>query len=171
MLTVKTQITSLPQIQICREIRGAMFLSLRQVSVWVLIILWTAIVSLGLFILVNPVKAQGCVTTNGFCVPPAPTLIWQDPKTPANQYYIQGLTKNNTRVVVRLNGVDLPGIKIHSGNKGVSSFAVALPDDLNIGVYEVVAVAVKEDQQSLPSQSLVLVVEGTAIAHDHLALR
>lgn len=172
MLTTKTQTTLLPLAENCREMHGAMFLSLRQASVWVLIILWAAIFSLGIFILVNPAKAQSCMGSS-LCLPPAPTLIWQDPKIPSkdSQYYIQGLTKNNTKVIVKLNGVDLPGIKIRLGNKGVSSFAVPLPNNLNVGVYEIVAYAAKDGQQSLPSQSLLLVVEGTTVAHDRLVLR
>lgn len=136
-----------------------MYLRLRQLPLWLLMILWVAIISLAALVFMVPTKAADSTT-----VVPAPTLIWNNHQSPSSiQFFIDGLTKNNTMVAVTLNGQLLAGVKVRRGWKGVSSFNVPLPRDLPAGVYEVVATAKLGDVISQLSQPLELVVPGTVV--------
>lgn len=133
-----------------------MILKLKQSPLWLLAVLWLAIISLAVFAVFRPLQARAQT------LPPAPTLIWDDNQNSSTKF-LKGLTKNNTLVTIIINGSVLPGLKQRSGRRGVASFAVPLPRNLPAGIYEVVATAQSGELISQPSQILELVVPGTIL--------
>lgn len=134
-----------------------MYFRLRQLPLWLLLLLWGAIISMAALVFIAPAKAGQPLNFI-----PAPTLIWQDNQKSAVSY-IRGLTKNNTVVTVTVNGRPLLNLQQRRGRAGVASFAVPWPPDLPPGMYEVVATAKVGSLVSQPSQPVLLVVPGTVL--------